>query len=167
MIIHPKLYYIPIGIANSMWGHGNLEIVTKVLNNSIMKTNDVYFYFNVGTNRKDRLICKNSLENKGLIFGKNETNFESYLDNLSSYKYAICPPGNGIDSHRIWECLYLNVIPIVLRSPFTELISKDYFCILLNTWDDLDINDLIEKYTLPNTVTTLNLQYIEDTMKSL
>ena len=27
--------------------------------------------------------------------------------------FCICPHGNGVDSHRIWECLYLNTIPVV------------------------------------------------------
>jgi hypothetical protein len=29
------------------------------------------------------------------------------------YKYVICPRGNGIDTHRVWEALYLGVVPVV------------------------------------------------------
>ena len=76
--------------------------------------------------------------------------FENYLQKLSQYKYAICPPGNGIDCHRLWECLYLGVIPILLRSIFSEKISKSFQVVLLDDWDDFNAQELLEKYTKPN-----------------
>lgn len=36
-----------------------------------------------------------------------------------------CPPGNGLDTHRIWECLYLGAVPIV---------HKDHAFAALNGW---------------------------------
>ena len=38
------------------------------------------------------------------------------MKELSTYKLAISPQGNGIDYHRTWECLYLGVIPIIEKS---------------------------------------------------
>ena len=32
------------------------------------------------------------------------------------YGFVLCPPGNGIDTHRTWEALALRSIPIVIRS---------------------------------------------------
>ena len=32
---------------------------------------------------------------------------------MSKYKYILCPSGNGIDTHRMWEALYSNSIPII------------------------------------------------------
>jgi hypothetical protein len=29
----------------------------------------------------------------------------------------LCPPGNGIDTHRLWEALYSRTIPVALASP--------------------------------------------------
>ena len=34
---------------------------------------------------------------------------------LSSYKFAICPEGNGVDTHRLWEALYFTCVPIVIK----------------------------------------------------
>lgn len=50
---------------------------------------------------------------------------EKYLQNLISHKFVLCPPGNGVDTHRMWESLAAGAIPVVLRSmamePFKEL----------------------------------------------
>jgi len=145
---HNKLFFLPIGIANSMWPHGDIFALERTRNKNISKTKNFYFYFSIYTNYQHRSECKNKLEKKGLLFGNNDPNFESYLEDLATYKYAICPPGNGVDCHRIWECLYLNVIPIVLRSVFTEKISKEYHCILLDDWDNFEPDSLIQNYTM-------------------
>ena len=56
-----------------------------------------------------------------------------YLQDLTTHRFAVCPPGFGIDTHRMWEALYAGAIPIVLDSPaltaFKELpilFVKDY-----------------------------------------
>ena len=151
MTKHKKLGLLPIGIANSMWPHGNLAILDTIIKGETEnnKSNDFYFYFSVDTNRKVRSVCKEKIEKKGLIFEQTSLSFEKYLQKLSQYKYAICPPGNGEDCHRLWECLYLGVIPILLRSVFSEKISESFQVILLDDWDDFNAEILLEKYTKP------------------
>ena len=40
----------------------------------------------------------------------------AFYNNASRFKYALCPPGQGMDSHRTWEMLLLGVVPIVEHS---------------------------------------------------
>jgi hypothetical protein len=145
MIRHPKLHMLPIGIANAMWVHGNIDNFISVQRMNLPKLNDIYFYFTVETNQKEREMCKNILVHKGLTFGDHRGHL-NYLVDLSTHKFAISPPGNGIDCHRIWECYYLKVIPVLLRSTFTEIVSEVLPCILLDTWEDFDYNSIIPKY---------------------
>jgi len=169
LINHPKLGGIPIGIANSMWGHGDVTAVGRVIATPISKTKDFYFYFSVGTNAAARSLCKNTLENKGLRFDSGAPNFESYLRHLASHKYAICPPGNGIDSHRIWEVMYLGVIPICLRSVFTEKVNRRFPIILLDSWDNFDAEGLLKTYTPPTyslPITEVNLREPVDYLRA-
>lgn len=149
-ILHPKLGGLPIGVANSMWPHGNLDDINSIINtntNTQTKTKDFYFSFNISTNISARLHCKNTLERKGLSFDTTTLQYKDYLHHLSQYKYAICPPGNGIDCHRMWECFYLGVIPIVLKSPLTERINERFPCIVLDSWDDFNLNILLGIYS--------------------
>jgi hypothetical protein len=40
-----------------------------------------------------------------------------YIRALREHQFVIAPEGNGIDTHRIWEALYVGTIPIVKRHP--------------------------------------------------
>lgn len=48
-----------------------------------------------------------------------------FLDDLVRHRFVLCPPGNGVDTHRMWEALLAGTIPVVLKSqamgPFSEL----------------------------------------------
>lgn len=41
---------------------------------------------------------------------------QAYLRNLFSHRFVLCPPGNGEDTHRMWEALYCGAIPVVRES---------------------------------------------------
>ncbi len=42
---------------------------------------------------------------------------DAYLAALCAHHFVFCPPGNGEDTHRMWEALYAGAIPVVRESP--------------------------------------------------
>lgn len=42
----------------------------------------------------------------------------------SSYRFILCPRGNGLDTHRFWESLYRGSVPVVIKSPWSQSISR-------------------------------------------
>ena len=46
--------------------------------------------------------------------------YKEYLEELAQYRYCLCVRGNGLDTHRFWEALYLGVIPIVINNEHTN-----------------------------------------------
>jgi len=147
LVAHEKISMMPIGIANSMWPHGDLSILNSVVNSIKQKTKDVYFYFNVHTNVSERQSCLTKLRFNGFTFGE-EVSYTKYLEDLALHDYAICPPGNGVDSHRIWECLYLNVCPVMLESEFSRAVAKHFQVVLVKDWSDLLPESLPKRTTL-------------------
>ena len=145
---NPKLKFIPIGIANSQWGHGNIFFFqNKSLHFYSNKVKNVYFNFNIDTNKNKREICFNSLKNK--LEWLNNVSPQDNIARLSQFKFCICPEGNGFDTHRLWESLYLKTIPIVVKSDFTSILEKNNIpIIILNSWDDFDENELIYNISL-------------------
>lgn len=143
MMRHPKIHWIPIGIANQMWPHGNpsMFLQTCAQLDSFPKQYDVFFNFSIHTNPAARQSCRTVLESKGLQLIP-QLPLSTYLPVLASHRYVICPPGNGVDCHRIWEALLVGVIPILLRSCFTETIAETIPCILLDRWEDFDLQSL-------------------------
>jgi hypothetical protein len=138
---HPKLYFLPIGLANSQWSRGNICIFNDIKNLTITKSNNVYFNFNINTNVTKRKHCYDSLIHK-LQWLDNLEPVENFK-RLRTYKFCICPEGNGVDTHRLWECLYLKVIPIVIKSNFTNiLLNQNIPLVVLDDWEQFDLNNL-------------------------
>ncbi len=52
----------------------------------------------------------------------------------------VCPRGNGRDSHRAWESLYLGRVIITLHSPADKL-WDGFPVILLNSWEELSMHE--------------------------
>jgi hypothetical protein len=146
-----RIIPIPIGIANTMWPHGNLNIWKQILENNslINKHNFIYFNFNINTNTVKRRKCYDIIKSKNIPNLAN-TDYMNYLKILLSYKFAICPEGNGVDTHRFWECLYLKVIPICLKNHVTEFYSKIFPIVLLDDWNNIYENSLDVFYNNAN-----------------
>lgn len=136
---HPKVYMLPIGIANAQYPHGNLSYIPS----SYQKQNDIYFFFTIDTNKEKRLDCYLKLKNYIRVSEQKPPN--EYFNYLATFKFAICPEGNGIDSHRLWECFYLKVIPIVIDNLFIRKVKEKYNfpMIILNDWNELIGMELI------------------------
>tara|TARA_R100000008_G_C3446271_1_gene97034 strand:- start:113 stop:535 length:423 start_codon:yes stop_codon:yes gene_type:complete len=113
----------------------------------IEKSKDIYFHFKIdgGVREESRPKCFEVLTKKGLEFLPS-MEYEKYLKTLSSYRCCISPKGNGIDCHRMWEALYLKVIPICERSILTEHFAKLFPIIIVDSWEDLDLENLNDYY---------------------
>lgn len=138
---NPKISFLPIGIANRMWSHGNPSIFENL--KDVKKTDNIFMNFLIQTNFVKRNSCLKILTNKGIPFLPQVEPREN-IERMKKYKFCICPEGNGFDTHRLWEALYVKCVPILLRSGFTEIIQKETGLpmILLKSWNDLDIDKL-------------------------
>lgn len=69
----------------------------------------------------------------------------NYLKDLRLSNLVLCPEGNGIDTHRLWETLYMGGVPIVIRSPYMSSLIQDLPVIQLSKWSDLLDEESIAK----------------------
>jgi hypothetical protein len=134
-IHHPKVSYLPIGIANRKWAHGNIDVLYDVMQQKNPKVNEIYFQFSMTCLEREKQ--RRDLLSQGFR-EQSPLPYKQYLQELSTYKYCFCPRGNGLDTHRFWECIYLNVIPICERNTLTEMIQKEYpQIVLVDTFNEL------------------------------
>ena len=83
-------------------------------------------------------------------------NFENYIDNIYNHKFVICPEGNGIDTHRKWETLYLKSIPIEKRCINSSFYEDLPIC-LVNDWSEITEEFLNKEYNrISNSTWNLN-----------
>ncbi len=141
-----KASFLPIGIANRMWPHGNPRYIEEIQRNTLIerKTGNIFCNFSISTNRNVRNQCLESMKKNGIHFCNGFTQ-ENYIEMLANHKYSICPEGNGLDTHRFWESLYVRTIPIVTKTSLTEQIRASGIpCVLIDSWNTFSLNSLPE-----------------------
>jgi hypothetical protein len=141
---------LPIGLENSEWFpqiRKIEKIKTKKLESKIYK-NLLYVNHNILTNPIERQKPYDIFKDKNwatLEYGNNGINFDGYLDNIYSHKFVLCPEGNGTDTHRTWECLYLGVIPIEKRN-INNSFYEDLPICFVNEWEEINEDFLKKEY---------------------
>jgi hypothetical protein len=65
--------------------------------------------------------------------------FEDYLKTMAEYRWVVCPRGNGIDVHRVWEALLLGCVPVYVADSRDNvpLVYREFPMIRVATVDDL------------------------------
>ena len=76
----------------------------------------MYISFNINTNIDAREPVYNYFRNKSWVKYAESEKIENYLEDLKNANFVLCPIGNGIDTHRIWETLYAGAIPILEKN---------------------------------------------------
>ena len=144
-IEHPKLFPIPIGIANSMWPHGNPSNLLGLLNGP--KQTLVYVNMNTHTYPSHRTIVQSCLSRYPFTkISPGSLDHRSYIRELSTFKWVASPRGNGVDIHRMWEALYVDSIPLVDDSISTRAFkSMGLPIILIEDWSIISLEWLEEQ----------------------
>jgi len=158
---HEKVHIMPIGIRDcenvvpNHRGFNHNYLLNESLNN-VEKTYLCLLCFS-GTHIT-RNECSTILGNKNFITNLNDGSYEqqpsihcgkvpvwiNYEYTHKSY-YALSPRGCGEDTHRFYECIYLDTIPIVKRTNTVFDKLYDHFpCLVVNDWHEVTEELLLE-----------------------
>ena len=78
---------------------------------------DRYLNFKVETYPHERQLIQNMFQSKSWVTcGTPVDTLEGrkeFLKDIRNHEFVLCPRGNGVDTHRLWETLYMGSIPIV------------------------------------------------------
>jgi len=128
---HPKLHAFPRGIADARWRHGDGASLLRVQQAGLAKSELFDASYDISTFPPAREYCRDQTG----IEPSARRDFDEYLHGLASAYFCIAPRGNGIDTHRVWEALYLRTIPVVTRSVLTEQHPNLPF-VVLDDWSE-------------------------------
>lgn len=114
---------LPLGLGNSY-----CQITTKadLLASvaGIEKPGLLYANFRVETNPSLRGPLRDKLRSAewsdAVTFATPGLEGGAYARELASHRFVLCPAGNGTDTHRMWEALYVGTIPVVEKHPALE-----------------------------------------------
>lgn len=162
---------IPIGLENELFsvrdGHGlgwgqrvkeKKEIIRLNNTKNITPKKLIYANFTIETNPLYRLPLRNSIQKIEHITWKDpKLSLSDFFNDLYDHKMVLCPVGNGVDTHRLWETLYCNRVPITIKVGNFKIyeLYKKLPVIILNTFEELlDKQNIIDQYT-----ETINKKY--------
>lgn len=147
---------IPIGLTNHTRESHNHQLFGdikhfKIAHNyssPIISNKDFYVNFNEKTSRKrsELLIILKQLSDR-IYFEEpdySDNGRIKFLVNLRKFKMVICPEGNGHDTHRFWETIYMGGIPVVKKNRYLSNFHNYLPCVILNSWSELKNRELIE-----------------------
>ena len=167
--IHDKIYPLPLGVCRN-------EIANFTSLRESDKEHFCYANFSITHNYRGNIIrWASGQENINCHFTKRFPNldeqlddevfaddllpFDEFLSTLASHKFCIVPNGVGIDTDRLWECIFLNVVPIVQNNYGNRIFSKIWPMILVDIYEFSDIPRLAAEF---ETQHGKNIQYNHD-----
>lgn len=68
-----------------------------------------------------------------------------FLASCRTAGLVACPEGNGIDTHRFWETLYMGGVPVVIENRFMNSLFDQLPVIVLRRWEEISDLELIER----------------------
>jgi hypothetical protein len=142
---HPKLHPIPIGIGNRYTGYGNPDFVQKAIDKKLSKEHLLYFNLTIQNFYEERWPVYQLLGRAPFCYRPIKKRFDYYLDDVAASKFILSPRGVGLDTHRLWESLYLGSYPIVKSSSLDPL-YEGLPVIVVKNWNEVTEAFLNEKY---------------------
>lgn len=149
---HPKIESIPIGLEDECWFphiHKERKILEK-MNTPRVNKNLLYINHSIRTNPGERLRPYQLFQHAPwatCVFGGNGIGFHEYLDNIHSHVFTLCPEGNGTDTHRKWEVLYVGGIPIEKRNTNNKFYEDLPIC-FVDSWEEITNEWLLGQWEL-------------------
>lgn len=148
---HPRIFPLPIGLENNHWHPHKRSLIEKAASNVSFENRKIkaLSQFNPNTYPEGRYDLIEDVIN-GNVFADNYyclngRNFDQYIDNLSNYAFCLCPRGNGIDTHRMWEAMYLGCIPIV-KKYITHEFEEELPIVFVDSWSEVTEEFLKQKF---------------------
>lgn len=142
--IHP----LPLGLRNRRLPYPFFEYQEYIP--LVDKKELVYMNFDKNTNKycnylkykNNREECYNILSPK-YNFIQNR-NYYDFLSDINNSKFVVCPVGGGLDSHRVYETLYCQSIPIVYDTPLNKMYEK-LPIVIVDNWNMCLDTDFLNK----------------------
>jgi len=163
---------IPLGLSNptnesfnhEVFGDSSL-IARAVLEDQLQSHNQFTLYANfdwrtapLHRKRLSRLCSKTPHIVNGTLEISKEGRLR-YLKEMRDCGLVLCPRGNGMDTHRFYEALYVGAIPVVLKSSYSSKLAKlnKLPHIALDDWSEVSNREKIQELAIQAAKETVDL----------
>jgi hypothetical protein len=160
---HEKLVSIPIGLENTSvnkrkghgvaWPHAveKINLLNEVFNDNETGTPSRFLYanFNTETNAEHRNAVKAvCIATPFIHWDEPSLNYPEFIKKVLAHDATICPAGNGIDTHRLYEVLYCKRIAVIFKTgdyPVYKQLYEKLPVVVLDKVEDLKDHDKLQE----------------------
>jgi len=137
-----RIESIPIGFSENEYDGGNGSTLSRMGRNAIdfeMKSDFILLPVHTDTN-SNRAKLYNALKELPFVYCQKEAlPFSEYMGLVNAFKYVFCFEGNGVDTHRYYEALLVNSVPIITAGSISKMLSNAHVPnIHINQGEDID-----------------------------
>ena len=130
---------LPLGIESQRYrSAGQIRDFKKIPSLSVeSRSIGILVAWNDETNLKDRVLARREITRSNCCLEISRRVPARYIHALMRRTLLVpCPPGNGKDTHRFWESLYLGALPVILKKDEIPAYSP-YPYIAIEEWSEL------------------------------
>lgn len=130
---------LPIGLENHALGRNGRLSLFRTCSDQELSEKRLRMFAGFGTTTPERQGLQGQLAESPLVDVAQERVAPRIFQRaLRGYRFVIAPRGNGVDTHRFWESLYADAIPITRRSSWSRAIAAGGVpCIEVDAWTDV------------------------------
>ena len=134
---HKKFIPIPIGLENPNREPQKIKICRNISEKSLIPWKNrkylLYLNVNAGTNLGAREYLYSQFKNiKEVLIADKRLSFQEYMETIGNSKYVLCPKGNGLDTHRMYETVLMGAIPVVENSSLWPIYKQSTVLVVSN-----------------------------------
>ena len=157
---HKQLIPIPLGLASRFSKKNITEdyFQENVVKNDYLKEDiNLYINFQVNTNFVERSnLYKIFVDHDWVTYDFPGNDNNKYHQSLKEATFVLCPWGNGVDTHRLWESLYSGSIPVT-KQHATYKSVKDLPILFVDDYEDITY-ELLEQFLNNLDINKLNIE---------
>lgn len=147
-----RITSIPLGV--------NGKEAVETISNYPYKNRNNLLYVNFEPCTVERVQLMHFYKRMQWATAERKVSFLEYLKKLSTHIFTLCPPGNGYETHRLMESIYMGSIPIVEDKVYNKYLLNDGFPVLVApSLFGLTKDKLISLSAFPRNYKTVTLSY--------
>ena len=129
---------IPLGFSDRL-----VPVISNIPKES-SKENLIYLNFKI-QHAVERKECFDFFSTKNWVYVEFDVSENDFYHKIKNTKYTLCPVGTGLDTHRFYESIYFDTIPIIKRNGLSDFHSK-FPCIIVDNWSEVTEDFLNSNY---------------------
>lgn len=146
VVMKDRVYPFPHGIERKMYeGYDHHEVLLEMIDLPIQPEPKKALFVAHRSDTGDRAFLGATFKDKEWAT-VTHLPYREYLTEMKRHKFVLCPSGNGIESARNWETLYMRRVPIFKRHPYLEEMFKDFPVLFVDDFSEVT-EDLLKKKT--------------------